>query len=121
MYWGGTVFDENQLKDLLNKYGVDFYNIKSYKRDRILSYGKFDDIEKMLSYLIDVFGVNPSCIEKCPSILYFGVNNVKDNYEYLNSNSFDVLHSTDCLHILSSNLIKLRFFSLNLLRSYHEP
>ena len=89
------------LEALLEKYGIRSKSIFDFKRGRILNYGDYEKIDYALNYLITDLSIKPRRVEKCPSVLYFGVNYLRDNYEFLNSKGFNVLKLNDCLHVLS--------------------
>ena len=97
------MINEYSLIELLKKYDVNPENIKGYKMDRLITYSEYEEVEKVLKYLRNTLNIKPSRIEKCPSILYFGCENIIDNYNFLESNGFNVLKLNDCLHILNCN------------------
>ena len=70
--------------------------------------GEYSDIKKVLDYLILELGLPTKNIEKCPSILYFNVNAVRTNYEFLSSTGITMDNVNNCLHILSTNPNDLR-------------
>ena len=82
---------ELRLFELLNRYGVNPKNILDLKKDKVLSYGEYKSIEYVLEYLRTYLSIKARRIELCPSILYFGVENIKANYEFLESQGFNVL------------------------------
>ena len=65
------------LESLLAKYGISSSSILDYKMGRILVQGDYQKIDYALNYLITDLGINPRKIEKCSSVLYFGVNHLK--------------------------------------------
>ena len=95
------MISKHGLEDLLDKYGISSKSILDFKRGRILAFGDYEQIDYALNYLIIDLSIKPRRIEKCPSVLYFGVNNLRENYNFLREKSFDVLKLNDCLHILS--------------------
>ena len=99
---------ELRLFELLNRYGVNPKNILDLKKDKVLSYGEYKSIEYVLEYLRTYLSIKARRIELCPSILYFGVENIKANYEFLESQGFNVLKLNNCLHILSCDTLRLR-------------
>ena len=96
------MINEQDLVALLWKYDINPDKM-GIKFDRLIEMGNPSDIEYMLSYLRHDLGVPPRRIEKCPSILYCGLDNIEDNYKFLVENNFDVLRGSDCLHILSTD------------------
>ena len=90
------------LFQLLKKYGIEPLNILECKRDKILNYGEYAQIEEVLKFLKDKL-ISSSSIEKCPSILYFNLDNIKGNYEFLCGNSFNNYVIGDCLHVLGTD------------------
>ena len=99
---------ELRLFELLNRYGVNPKNILDLKKDKVLSYGEYKSIEYVLEYLRTYLSIKARRIELCPSILYFGVENIKANYEFLESQGFNVLKLNNCFHILSCDTLRLR-------------
>ena len=95
------MISKHGLEALLDKYGIRSQSILDFKRGRILAFGDYEQIDYALNYLIVDLSLKPRRIEKCPSVLYFGVNNLKENYEFLCSKGFNVLKLNDCLHVLS--------------------
>ena len=95
--------NEYSLFELLKRYGINPSNIEGYKMDRLITYGAYAEIESVLDYLRTKLSIKASRIEKCPSILYFGTDNIVNNYEFLKNNDFNVLKFNDCLHILNCN------------------
>ena len=95
------MISKHGLEDLLKKYDVNAQSILDFKRGRILAFGDYEKIDYALNYLIIDLELRPRRIEKCPSVLYFGVNHLKENYDFLCSKGFNVLKLNDCLHVLS--------------------
>ena len=98
------VFD---LEVLLKNYGIDYEKVLE-NNEKILSLGEYSDIKKVLDYLILELGLPTKNIEKCPSVLYFNVNAVRTNYEFLSSTGITMDNVNNCLHILSTNPNDLR-------------
>ena len=48
--------------------------------DRLITYSEYEEVERVLTYLRNDLNIKASRIEKCPSILYFGSENIVDNY-----------------------------------------
>ena len=75
------VFD---LEVLLNSYGIDHEKVLD-NNEKILSIGEYSGIKKILDYLLLEVGISAKNVEKCPSVLYFNVDAVRINYEFLSS------------------------------------
>ena len=97
------VFD---LEVLLKSYGINCDNILD-NNDKILSMGEYLGIKKVLDYLVLEIGLPIKNIEKCPSILYYNVDAVCTNYEYLRSTGITIDNVNNCLHILSTDPVDL--------------
>ena len=100
-----------ELESLLKKYGIDASKVLS-KNDTILDHGEYQDIDKTLNYLINELGINPRNIEKCPSIMYFGVDNIRENYEFLIKQGVNISSIETTLHILNTepNILKETYY-----------
>ena len=96
-----------ELESLLKKYGIDASKVLS-KNDTILDRGKYQDIDKTLNYLINELGINPRNIEKCPSIMYYGGDNIRGNYEFLIKQGVNISSIETTLHILCADPQKLK-------------
>ena len=94
---------EYDLIMLLSKYGINFDNISEYKREMVLSKAKFDKVEYVLSFLRNELNISSKNIEKCPGILYCGVDNVKDNYFFLLKKGYKIKRINNCLHVLAND------------------
>ena len=90
-----------RLEDLLKKYGIDTNKILS-KNNKILDRGEYQDIDRALNYLINEVGISPRNIEKCPSIMYHAVDNIKKNYEFLIGANVNITNIETTLHILNT-------------------
>ena len=108
------------LFKLLEEYGINPRNIEGYKKDKILTDGEYESILYVLEFLRNELNIKARRIEMCPSILYFGVQNIKKNYEYLSSQGFNISKINNCLHILNCNPIMLEETYLYVLRNYGE-
>ena len=80
------MISKHGLEDLLDKYGIRSKSILDFKRGRILAFGDYEQIDYALNYLIIDLNIKPRRIEKCPSVLYFGVNYLRDNYNFFGLN-----------------------------------
>ena len=96
-----------KLESLLKKYGIDASKILS-KNDIILDRGEYQDIDKTLHYLINELGINPRNIEKCPSVMYHAIDNIRGNYEFLIRTGVNISSIESALHILNTepNILK---------------
>ena len=91
------------LFELLSKYGINHNNIIGYKKDILMDKAEYNTIEYVLSFLRNELGISSKNIEKCPSILYCGVDNIKENYYYLERVGFPILRINNCLHVLGTD------------------
>ena len=99
---GGYMIEVYRLDDLLKKYGIDANKVLG-KNDAILECEEYQDIDKTLDYLINELGISPRNIEKCPSIMYYAIDNVKENYEFLVKVKVNINNVMSTLHILNTN------------------
>ena len=79
---GINVIGQYLLTDLLAKYNIDASKVIK-KNSNILEYGEYVAIDKTLNYLINELEVGSYNIEKCPSIMYFNVDAIKENVTFL--------------------------------------
>lgn len=100
-----------ELESLLKKYGIDASKVVS-KNNTILDRGEYQDIDKTLHYLINELGINSKNIEKCPSIMYFDVDNIRRNYEFLIKHGVNISSIETALHILNTepNILKETYY-----------
>ena len=89
------------LSSLLEKYNIDINKVIG-NNSNILTYGGYQEIDRTLDYLINDLKINQHNIEKCPSILYRNVKNIKDNVKFLNTKQVKFENIETCLHVLSS-------------------
>lgn len=101
-YSGGYMIEVYRLDDLLKKYGIDANKVLG-KNDAILECEEYQDIDKTLDYLINELGISSRNIEKCPSIMYYAIDNVKENYEFLVKVNVNINNVMSTLHILNTN------------------
>ena len=73
---------EYLLTVLLEKYNIDASKVLR-KNSNILEYGEYIEIDKALNYLINELKISLANIEKCPSIMYFNVESIKENVSFL--------------------------------------
>ena len=90
------------LESLLKKYGIDATKVIN-KNNNILEYGEYQDIDKTLNYLVKELHISARNIEKCPSIMFMAVNNIKENYEFLITTKINTGNIETTLHILNTN------------------
>ena len=90
-----------RLDDLLKKYGIDTDKVLG-KNDTILDRGEYQDIDRTLNYLVNKLGISPRNIEKCPSIMYYAVDNIRENYEFLIKAKVNISSIETALHILNT-------------------
>ena len=95
------------LKKLLISYGIDYTKVVS-KNDNVIEFGEYRQIKEVLDYLIGELKIFPKSIEKCPSVLYFNVGAIKENYEFLKNTPITISNINSCLHILCADPIELR-------------
>ena len=96
------------LFELLERYGINHNNILLDKKDVLINKAEYNTIEYVLSFLRTELSISSKNIEKCPSILYCGVDNIRDNYMYLESMNFPVLRISNCLHVLGTDCSQLK-------------
>ena len=101
------MIDSSSLKKICEKYGINYDKLVG-ANSNILEYGEYNNICYVLNYLRDELKISPNNIEKCPSILYFAVQNIKSNYEFLKKEQITNYSVEGCLHILSTEPSKLR-------------
>ena len=90
------------LESLLKKYGIDTNKVLN-KNNNILEYGEYQDIDRTLNYLVNELHIKARNIEKSPSIMYYAVNNIKENYDFLVKSKINISNIETTLHILSTN------------------
>ena len=71
--------------------------------DKVLDKGEYFGIKHVLEYLVNELKIYPKNIEKCPSILYLNVNEVRKNYEFLKQEKINISDVETCLHVLSTD------------------
>ena len=92
---------KKELEEICNKYGIDYEKLIN-ANENVLKYGEYREICDTLDYLRDEIKIEPKNIEKCPSILYFSTNNIKDNWEFLKSKEITISNVENCLHVLNT-------------------
>ena len=94
------MIEQTDLMKLLENYKIDY---KKVMIDKVLDKGEYFGIKHVLEYLVNEVGINPKNIEKCPSILYLNVNEVRKNYEFLKQQKININDVETCLHVLSTD------------------
>ena len=99
------MIDVLKLKEICEKYGINYDRLTN-ANGNIFYNGDYANICYVLDYLRDEVKIAPVNIEKCPSILYLAVENVKENYEFLKREEIKNYSIEGCLHILSKIMEK---------------
>ena len=94
--------EDVSVSRFLRDYGIDYHNFDDEAKETIEKEGDLLKMSKALDYLINVIGVSPKRIEKCPSVLYLNPGCIKSNYETLINKGINREKILGCLHILSS-------------------
>mgnify|MGYP000321932951 CR=1 FL=1 len=94
------MIEQTDLMKLLESYKIDY---KKVMTDKVLDKGEYFGIKHVLEYLVNELKIYPKNIEKCPSILYLNVNEVRKNYEFLKQEKINISDVETCLHVLSTN------------------
>ena len=94
------MIEQTDLMKLLESYKIDY---KKVMTDKVLDKGEYFGIKHVLEYLVNELKIYPKNIEKCPSILYLNVNEVRKNYEFLKQQKINISDVETCLHILSTD------------------
>ena len=94
------MIEERKLAEICEKYKMDCEELIK-TNPNILIYGNEQDIVYVLNFLKEELNIDSKNIEKCPSILYFGIENIKHNYKFLKDKEIRNYDVETCLHILS--------------------
>lgn len=94
--------EDISVSRFLGDYGIDYHSLDDEAKETIEKEGDIVKMSKALDYLINVIGVPPKRIEKCPSVLYLNPGCIKSNYETLVNKGINREKILGCLHILSS-------------------
>ena len=94
------MIEQTDLMKLLESYKIDY---KKVMTDKVLDKGEYFGIKHVLEYLVNELKIYPKNIEKCPSILYLNVNEVRKNYEFLKQQKININDVETCLHVLSTD------------------
>ena len=95
------MIEERKLAEICEKYKMNCEELIK-TNPNILIYGNEQDIIYVLNFLKEELNIDSKNIEKCPSILYFGIDNIKHNYKFLKDKEIRNYDVETCLHILST-------------------
>ncbi|MCI7332844.1 MAG: hypothetical protein MSH48_04170 [Mollicutes bacterium] len=95
------------LKMLCEKYGISSDKLVN-KNNNILTNGEYQDIDSTLDYLVNILKISSNNIEKCPSILYRNVNNIRENVDFIRKCNIHFSNIESCLHVLNSEPSELK-------------
>ena len=95
------------LKMLCEKYGISSDKLVN-KNNNILTNGEYQDIDSTLDYLVNILKISSNNIEKCPSILYRNVNNIRENVDFIRNCNIHFSNIESCLHVLNSEPFELK-------------
>ena len=101
------MISEYNFEILCHKYNLSKDNFFK-KNSSILKQGKFQEIDATLNYLINDLNINVRNIEKCPSILYRDVKQIKGNVNFIKSKSLSFPNIETCLHVFSTESNELK-------------
>lgn len=94
--------EDISVSKLLKNYGVNYSSFDNDTKDMIESSSDIKVMTRALEFLVNIVGVSPKRIEKCPSVLYLNPGCLKENYEELINRGINREKIIGCLHILSS-------------------
>ena len=94
--------EDISVSRFLKTYGIDYFALDDEAKESIEKDGDLPKMTKALEYLVNIIGVSPRKIEKCPSVLYLNPGCIKGNYETLVEKGINREKILGCLHILSS-------------------
>ena len=95
------MIEERKLAEICEKYKMDCEELIK-TNPNILIFGNEQDIVYVLNFLKEELNIDSKNIEKCPSILYFSIENIKHNYKFLKDKEIRNYDVETCLHILST-------------------
>lgn len=96
------ITEEISVSKLLTNYGIDYSSLDNESKEAVEKQGDVTVMTKALEFLVNIVGVSPKRIEKCPSVLYLNPSALKINYETLINKGINREKIIGCLHILSS-------------------
>ena len=95
------------LEEICEQYNIDCDSLVRTNQN-ILTYGEKEDIVEVLEFLKKELNIESKNVEKCPSILFFGIENIKINYKFLQEKGIERDNIETCLHILSTEMTELK-------------
>ena len=101
------MINESKLKEICDTYKIDYDKLVN-NNENVLKKGEYYNICYVLDFLRDELNIEPRNIEKCPSILYRNIENIKSNYEFLKKEQITKYSIEGCLHILSTEPVELK-------------
>ena len=101
------MISENKLQEICDKYQINLEKLVK-NNPNILSNGEENNIKYVLEFFLNELKISANNIEKCPSILYKAVDNIKLNWQFLKKENITVSNIESCLHILSSEPVELK-------------
>ena len=101
------MINESKLKEICDTYKIDYDKLVN-NNENVLKNGEYYSICYVLDFLRDELNIEPRNIEKCPSILYRNIENIKSNYEFLKNEQITKYSVEGCLHILSTEPTELK-------------
>jgi len=107
------MISDELLDDLLNRYKL---KITKKRREYLKNNANYEELSKILSFLVDELNISVDIIKKYPSILYSTFENVKTNYLFLEEQDiydFSIETYTSLLSTNSSELIETYEYILN--------
>ena len=104
---GNNIIGQYTLKMLCEKYGISSDKLVN-KNNNILTNGEYQDIDSTLDYLVNILKISSNNIEKCPSILYRNVNNIRENVDFIRNCNIHFSNIESCLHVLNSEPFELK-------------
>ncbi len=99
--------NRKQFEEICNKYGLDSKKLIK-NNENVLEKADYNSICYVLDFLRDTLKVSPNNIEKCPSIFYFRVDTIEENWNFLNEKKINTRDVETCLHILSTEPEQLK-------------
>lgn len=96
------ILDGKSVSQVLEDYGLNYSFLDNDQKELLEKYVGSKTVTTALDFLINVLGVSPKRIEKCPSVLYLNPTELKNNYEELINRGINKEKIIGCLHILSS-------------------
>ena len=104
---GNNMIGQYTLKMLCEKYRISSDKLVN-KNNNILTNGEYQDIDSTLDYLVNILKISSNNIEKCPSILYRNVKNIRENVDFIRNCNIHFSNIESCLHVLNSEPFELK-------------